>query len=144
MSDNYEARFGFLYRDDSPFFRIFAKIVLQAWEAREVAFRQLGESLTPPRFVSSIRHIMAQIAQSVQNDNTEQPHDVMGMGVDDFLMSMPMDFASHMYSLERQAGYAEMGLGVYPYMTGRAPLDVDVNQLDWSAMNWSSMNEPAG
>jgi hypothetical protein len=37
-----------------------------------------------------------------------------------------------------------MGLGVYPYMTGRAPLDVDVNQLDWSAMNWSSMNEPAG
>ena len=29
-------------------------------------------------------------------------------------------------------------------MPGRALLDVDVNQLDWSAMNWSSMNEPAG
>jgi Fungal specific transcription factor domain len=144
MNDNYEARFGFLYRDDNPFFKISVKIVLQAWEAREVAFRQLEGSLTPPRFVSSIRHIVAQTAQSVQNDNTEQPHDVMGMGVDDFLMSMSMGFGSHMYSLERQASYAEMGPGVYPHMPGRAPLDVDLNQLDWSAMNWSSMNEPAG
>jgi hypothetical protein len=145
MNDNYEARFGFgsIYSDDNPFFKIFAKIVLQACEARELAFRQLGESLKPPRFVSALRHIVAQTAQSVQNDNTEQPHDVMGMGVDDFLMSMPIDFGSHMYSLERQDGYAEMGPGVYSHMPGQAVLDVDGNHLDWSAMNWSSMNEPA-
>jgi hypothetical protein len=144
MSDNYEARFGFLYKDDNLFFKIFAKIVLQAWEARELAFMQLGESLTPPRFVSSIRHILAQTAQSVQDDNIEQPHDAMGIGVNDFLLPMPMDFGTHMYSLERQGGYAEMGPGIYPHMSGRAPLDVDVNHLDWLAMNWSSMNEPAG
>jgi hypothetical protein len=148
MSDNYVARFGVhsLHRDDSPFFKFFAKMVLQAWEAREIAVRQSGKSLTPPRFVSTIRHIMAQTAESVQNDNTEQPDDVTGVGVDDFLMSMPMpmDFGSHMYSLERQAGYVEMGPGVYPHVPGRAPLDVDVNDLDWSAMNWSSMNEPTG
>ena len=144
MNDSYGARVGFLYRGDGPFFKILAKIVLQAWKAREVAFRQLEESLTTPRFVSSISDIVAQTAQSAQNDNTEQPHGVMGMGVDDFLMSMPMGFDSHIYSLERQAGDAEMGPGVYPHMPGQAPLDVDVNQLDWSAMNWSSMNEPAG
>lgn len=94
--------------------------------------------------MSSIRHIVAQIAQSVPIDNTEQPHYVMDMGVDGFLMSMPMDFGNHMYSLARQTGYAEMGPEVYPHMLGQAPLDVDVNQLDWWAMNWSSMNEPAG
>jgi hypothetical protein len=68
MNDNYEARFGFgsIYSDDNPSFKIFAKIVLQACEARELAFRQLGESLTPPRFVSTLRHIVAQTAQSVQ------------------------------------------------------------------------------
>ena len=147
MNDNYEAqfaRFGSSFRDDNPFFKIFAKIILQAWEAREVASRKLGESLTTPRFVSSIRNIVAQTAQSAQNDNTEQPHGAMGLGVDDFLMSLPMDFGSHMYSLERQAGYAEMGPGVYSHMPGQALLEFDVNQLDWSAMNWSSMIEPAG
>ena len=149
MSDNYGTRFGFgsMFRDDSPFFKIFAKIVLQAWEARELAFRQLGEPLTPPRFVSTIRHIMAQTAQNEQNERnekTEKPHDFMGMGVDDFLKSVPMDFSSHPYGLEGQADYAEMGPGVYPDMTGGLPLDVDVNYLDWSAMNWNSMNEPAG
>ena len=142
MSDNYKARFGLLHRDDSPLFKIFAKSVLHAWEARELAFRQSGEPLTPPIFVSTIRNVVAQTAQSVQNDNIEQPHDVMGMGVDEFLTSMQMDFGSHMYNLERQAGYAEIGPGVYPHIPGQALLDVDVNHLDWSAMNWSSMNEP--
>ena len=143
MSDNYEARFDFLQRDKGPFFKIFAKVVLEGWEARELALRQAGKSLTPPRFVSTIRHMLAQTAENV-NESTEQPQDVMSMGVDNFLMPIPMDFGGHMYGLERQATYAEVGSGMYPHMPGRAPLDIDVNHLDWSAMNWSSLNEPTG
>ncbi|RDW63533.1 hypothetical protein BP6252_11078 [Coleophoma cylindrospora] len=139
MNENYEARLGSLRKDENPFIKIFAKIVLQAWEAREAAIGQLGESLTPPPFVSSIRHIMATTAPSVGNDN-----DVTGMGVDDFLMPMPMDFGNHTYNCEGHAGYTEMGSGVYPHILGRALLDVDLNQLDWSAMHLRPINEPAG
>lgn len=142
MSDNCEAHFGFQYRDDSPFFKLFAKIGLKAWEAREFAFKQLGKPLTLSIFVSSIRDMVAQSAQGVHNDTMEQQHDVLGMAVDDFLISMPMEFGSYICSLEAEGDCAETGAEVYPHMPGRDPLALDVNDLYWSAMNWSSVYNP--
>ncbi|TAQ86966.1 hypothetical protein B7494_g4720 [Chlorociboria aeruginascens] len=139
MGHNYEARFDALSSDDSLFLKVFAKMILQSWEARELAFNQSGEILMPPKFVLTIRQIVAQTSKSVQNGNPEQPNYVRGMGIDDVL-SMPMDFGSHMYGSEAQAGYADMRPGVNPYMPGQAPLDVDVDPFDWLAMNWT---EPA-
>jgi hypothetical protein len=144
MSDNYEARFIFLYYNgESPFFKIFTKIVLQAWEAREATFKQLGESLVTPRIVLSIRRDMAQNAQNLE---TEQPHGATDMSINDFLMSMPMSFGDHglLYDMGGQDGYSVTGPGTYPDMPGLAPLDVDVNQLDWSAMDWDLVNAPPG
>lgn len=144
MDDNYDAQahFDTILTAGGLFLKTFAKSVLQAWEARELAFRQSGEPLMPPRFVTAIRNIQARTAQSAESNEAEQkPHDILG--VDDFLMSMPMDFGSHMYSLETQTDYAGQGLGDYPLIPGQVPLNTDVNQLDWSAMNWVSMDEPA-
>jgi hypothetical protein len=131
MNNNYEARFGFVYRG-SPFFKLFAKIILQAWEARELAFQQLGESLMPPRLVSSIKHKIIQSTQSAHTDNTEQSNDVVGMVENDFLISMPMDFGSHMYDLDRQAGFE----GIYSQMPEHPLQYVDVNLLDLSSDNF--------
>jgi hypothetical protein len=138
MSDNYEATFIFVAKDvQSPFFKIFTKIVLQAWEAREAAFSQMGEPLMPPRIVSSIRHRVAQMAQNIQIADTQQPNGVAGMGIDNFLMSVPIDSGSHglMYNMEGQGGYGVTGPGVYPNMPRQAPLNIDVNHLDWAAMD---------
>ena len=145
MSDNYEARFVLPCRDDSPLFDLFAKIVLHAWETREAAFRQLEEPLMPPRIVSHIKNKIAQTAQNAQNADTEHPNNVMGMGMDDFPMSVPMSFGSNslLYSIEGQDGYAGIGLGEYPNMLGQAPLNVDVNHLDWAAMDWGFVDAPA-
>jgi hypothetical protein len=140
MSDNYEAHFGFQDRGDNRFFRIFADIIMRAWEAREVALGQLEMPITTPKFVAAIKHALDEMAQ---NDKMEQPHDVMDIGADDFLMSMPTDFGSDIYSLEGQPGYAGLGQGEYPHIPVWDPLGIDVNQLDWTAINWSSMNEPA-
>jgi hypothetical protein len=139
MSDNYEAWFIFVYKDsESPFFKIFNKIVLQAWEAREAAFSQSGEAMMPPRIVSSIRHRVARIAQNSQIADTQQPNGIMGIGIDNFPMSMPMgsDSQGLLYNVEGQGGYGEIGPGVYPNMPGQAPLNVDVNHIDWAAMDW--------
>lgn len=146
MSDNYEARFVLTYRDDNPFFGIFTKIILHAWETREAAFRQLGEPLMPPRIVSQIKHKIAQIAQNAQTADTKRPNDVTDTGIDNFSTSMPMSFGSNglLYSMGGQDGYAGMRLGGFSYTTGQAPLDVDANQFDWAAMDWSFINAPAG
>lgn len=139
MSDNYEAQFVFLCEDsESPFFKIFTKIVLLAWEAREAAFSQLGEPLMPPKIVSSIRHRVAQIAQNAQIADAQQPNGVMGIGMNNFPVSMAMGSGSHglLNNMGGQGGYGVNEPGVYSNMPAQALLDVDVNNLDWAAMDW--------
>lgn len=140
MSDNYDARFSFLRIDDDPFFKLFANIVLPAWEAREAIVKQSGESLVAPRIVLSIRHKMAQVP------NTEQPNSATDTGVDDFAATLPMGIDNHslLYGMGWQDGHAIKDPGAYYDMHRLAPLDVDVNQLDWSAMEWDLVNDPAG
>ena len=135
MSDNYEAWFGSQFRDDSPFFQIFTKIVLQAWEACEAASKQLGETLTPPRIVSSIRHALGQIASHARDTDMEQPNVIMGMGINEF--PMPIDFANQSlpYSMGMQDGYAVLRPEIYSGIPGQAPLDAHMNQLDWTALD---------
>ena len=137
MSDNFEAWFDSQLRDDSPFFQLFTKIVLQAWEACETASKQLGETWTPPRIVSSIRHTLAQIAQHAWNTDTEQPNIMMGMGVDEFPMPMPIGFANQSlpYSMGMQDGYAVMRPEMYSSIPEQAPLDAHMNQLDWTTLD---------
>jgi Fungal specific transcription factor domain len=139
MSDNFEARFIFLDKDsESPFFKIFTKIVLQAWEAREAAFSRPGEPLMEPIIVSSIRHRVAQIAQNAHIADTKQPNGVPGMEIDSFPMSLPMGSGSLglPYSMGEQGGYSGIGSGVYSNMPDQPPLDVDANHIDWAAMDW--------
>ncbi|OCL13975.1 hypothetical protein AOQ84DRAFT_309716 [Glonium stellatum] len=136
MSENYEARFMCLGENNNPLFKIFAKVVLQAWEAREALFSQSEKSLVPPRIVSNIRQKVAQPIQDAQNANVEQPNDVLGMSIDDFSMSMPMDFCGHgmLYGIGGQS-YDGSGTG-----QGQAALDLDVSQLNWNAMDWNPIH----
>ncbi len=131
MSDNYEAWFSSQSSDDSPFFQIFAKTVLQAWDACEAASR---ETLTPPRIVASIRHTLARIARHAQNTDTERPNLINGMGIDEFPMPMPMpidfDNQSLPYSMGMQYGYAGMRPEIYSDLPGQASLDA----ADWTAL----------
>ena len=132
MSDNYEAWLDSQFRDASPVFQIFAKIVLQAWEACEAASKQRGETLTPPRIVLSIRHTLAQIGQHARNTDIEQLNIIMGMGIDEFPMPMSIDFANQSlpYNMGIQDGCGVMRSDTYTGIPGQAPLDVHMNQLD--------------
>lgn len=137
MSDHHQVRFGSLRAEISPFhapfFKIFAKIVLQAWEAREVAFRQMGKPLTTPGIVSSIRRVLAQTVQNGQNLDAEQLKGSTDLGTSDVLMAVPIGFDSDslFHGMGEHDGDIGTGLGL-------ALLDFDTNQLDWSAMDWNS------
>ena len=134
MSDNFEAWFHSQLKDDTPFLQIFTKMVLQAWEAGEAASKQLGETLTPPRIVSSVRHTLAQTAPHARNTDKEQPNIIMDMGFDEF--PMPIDFATQSlpYSMGMQDDYAMMGPDIYPDIPGQAPLEAHMDQVDWTAL----------
>lgn len=139
MSDNYEARFMFLGQDDNPLFKIFTKIILQAWEARELVFRQSGKPLVPPRIVSDIKRKVAQTTQDAHDPCIKQPNDVFGMNTD-FSMSMPVDSGCHslLYGMGGQ-GYVGSESSPQHNMPGQAALDVDLNDLNWTPMDWNPL-----
>ncbi|TVY38946.1 Transcription factor [Lachnellula subtilissima] len=142
MSENTEARLMFMATAfKNPFLEIFANIVHEAWEAREAAVDQLREPLVPPSIVSFSRARTAQKGPVVQVAETQQPNFESGMGMDtnDLQISMPMSSGSNgqLYDMGGQSGYGVMG-PLYPNMSGQAPLDVDMNSLDWAIMDWGS------
>ena len=135
MNDNYEAWFGSHLKDDSPWFQLFAKMILQAWEAYEaVSSKQSGETPTLPKIVSSIRQKLATVARHAQNTSTEQPNMFMDIGVNEF--PMPIRFANESlpYSMGMQDAYAMMKPEIYSDMPEQAPLDAHMSQLDWTAL----------
>lgn len=145
LSDNYDARFGLSLMQKTPFFNIFAGFILHAWETRESVFKETGEPLAMPRIVMSIRHKLADMAPHLSNLDAERSIDTPGMSINDFSMSIPMDFGDHS-SLSRM-GWQDDGItgpGSYLDMSGLDPLDTDIHQLNWSAMDWNLPNAPAG
>ena len=143
MSGNYEARFSSVYLQDIPLFKMFSKMILAAWEPREKAFKQLKKRLILPSIVSSIRHKLAQIAQNT-NINTEESNELIGMGIDNFPMSMPIGFddQSLLYSMMNNDGYTLMEQEFHSEVTGHVELDVHMNELDWAAMDWGFGGRP--
>ena len=136
MSDSYEPWFDSQFRDNGPFFQMFTKIVLQAWEACEAASKRLGETLTPPRIVASLKHTLAQKARPAPITDTEQPECTLGMGIDESSIPMPIGFADQSlpYSMGMQDDYAVMRPDIYSGLPGQAPLDHFMNYLDCTAL----------
>lgn len=115
MSENYETRFRTLQSDHTPLLKIFTNVVLQAWDARVAAFAKLGEELTPPKLIVSIRSIVAQFAQNDLNSGIERPQGLIDSAADTFPMTMPgglgLGIDSGMYSPGGQAGHMTAGSG---------------------------------
>ena len=137
ISNNYEARFNSHYKDCGSFFHIFAKIVLDAWKAYEIASTQLRTALTPPRIVSSIRHVLVQTTRHAQNTDTRQPNFGMSTGVHEFPMPVPIDFASQslQYSMGKQDNSAMMRPEMSSDMLGQSPSDAYMDYFDWTALS---------
>jgi len=139
MSDNYHARLNSV---SGTFFKLLASFILQAWEAREAAFKQSGELLVTPQIVLSIRHSLAQMAPNADSPGAGQPNDGMDIGFSGFSMSMPVGLGSYspIYNMGGHDDYTFSGLEAYPDIPGLSLQDLDVNHLDWSTMDWDLGN----
>jgi len=141
MGDNYEARIMNTKQDDRSFFIVFSRIVLRAWEVREASFREQDKPLEPPRIVSDIRHkVMQMTANFPYRSNTEEWNGAASIDTAELPRPTPMDFGGPgmPYGAAGQAATGPVPWG-YPYMPGQAPMDVDMNQVDWTAIDWDSI-----
>ncbi|RJE27188.1 Transcription factor [Aspergillus sclerotialis] len=101
MNDNYQALLEVLSVTDS-FFKLLTNMILQAWEAREMAYGESGQTLETPPLVSSIRHALALRTSESGTHGTVPTNPAVDMEFPD-----------------------------YPTY-----YDIDMDHLDWSAMNW--------
>ncbi|EDN93893.1 hypothetical protein SS1G_09760 [Sclerotinia sclerotiorum 1980 UF-70] len=149
MTANYEVRFRTIIDDQipEPFFKIFAKIILLAWEVREQAFKQMGQVITEPQIVINIRREVVKLGGNTKESEEECERTDTDMDVNNFSILAPMGFF-RMAEDEYGHGYGYPGTGTGTIGTGASYTDtpgigfVDggISQLDWSAMDWNALN----
>lgn len=132
LSANYEARSMHMTRMTNPFHKVFAKIILQAWEAREAVSE---DSPTPPRVVTIIRQQVTDVTKDAKEAAAEQPSGVMGDDMDDFAMFLPVELGG------KNSIYSMGGTGhdMSAMQQVQTVPDMDVDQFDWGAMDWNTI-----
>ena len=135
LSDNHDAWYTH-HKDCGAFFQIFAKIVLDAWKAFEIASTPLGSALTPPRIVSSIRHALVQTMRRAPNTNTGQANFSMGTRDDESSMPVPIDFTCQSVpcGMGQYDDFAMVGPEMYSLIPGQSPSDAFMDHFDWTAL----------
>lgn len=144
LSENHEAWFENQLEEVNPMYQVFAKVVLQAWDACEEIFKQSGRIMAPPKIVLSIRAIQAQMSRQVPKGAFEYADTNVTTDIDSLAMSTPMpvsyDNQSQPFSTGLSNDFTAMRPELYGDITGQAPFFPDMSQLDWTAFggraNW--------
>ena len=141
MGDDHLAWLQLHPMNDGPFFQIFAKIVLQAWGARESVWDHTKGVLTPPRLVTFVRHYLSQTASNFPDAATEQDYNLVDQRFGDLNMSLPMGFPDQTlpYLTNMQSDTAGMSGAIPPNISGQPLLDAAMNDFDWSGFTGQHM-----
>ena len=136
LSDNHEAWFDDQPGEVNPVYQVFAKVVLQAWEACEATYKQSGTVMAPPKIVLSIRAIQAEKSRQVQKGAADYAITNV-TGIDGLAISTMMPVVYDNQRLPFSTGlsndFTEMRPELYYDITGQAPFFPDMSQLDWTA-----------
>lgn len=138
LSTNYEGWFSSGTMDDSPFFKIFSKFVLQAWEACETAALEKGEIPQPPAIVSSIRQLLTALDEHNFAMNTELDN-MLESGNDDVaglpnFASLPQPYGAGTEDTFSVFNVPPTGMGGALPPGGSGPLSPWMNQMNWAPL----------
>ncbi|KAF3929729.1 hypothetical protein AA313_de0209501 [Arthrobotrys entomopaga] len=138
MSDNYDVRVKNSRKGDRPLFVVFARMVLHTWSAREESLRVRGltqEQLQIPRMVTHIREQLTQMRLNPCNGkvNSEQP------ARNDFSSSIDEMFIPSQDFGIPQNPVNQIPLWGYPDVSNQAAMEIDVNQVDWTTIDWNAI-----
>jgi hypothetical protein len=137
MSENCAARFTdvedrdkFMTKRGNPFFKIFAGVVFQAWNAREAVIAQTGASpVEPPSIVTQIRERLANLQASAVEEDAQHSGEGRA-GTDDASMLLGTDLASSYQD------FANLDPGAFPAFQEQASMGFN---WAWPTPNYHSM-----
>jgi hypothetical protein len=132
MSDNCAARFvdvesrdGFVEKKQGFFFKIFARVVFQAWAAREAAMVHTGSVEAPPQIVTQIKERIAKMeAKARDGEDTSS----QSMSAD---VGMDPSFGSENGLFEMQH--------MFPAFGDQMAMGLDTRSWGWPTANFHPM-----
>jgi hypothetical protein len=138
MSDNCAARLMNIEKKDSPmetkpsspFFTIFAGLVLQAWTAREAVSAQS----VPPKIVTDIKRKMALMSERAEEVQFQTPDSESANPQTSELMDLG--------SLGSQLGLTggmNLNSGTFPLDLTQVPINFNGSPWTWPVPSWSTM-----
>ncbi|KAH1299488.1 hypothetical protein KXX11_006494 [Aspergillus fumigatus] len=133
LNDNYAARLGAM-KTMNPFFEHLARMLLQAWKARETAFKDQDQPQEPPYIVSDVRSKLGQ-GPSRQAGNTEHSTSESTANMNDSSMSTFVDIGGYgaPHGLEGPGFFDTGSPNTHP------PMDLDLDQPFWTSVGWYSL-----
>ncbi|KAF4331807.1 C6 transcription factor [Fusarium beomiforme] len=137
MYDNYAARYAASENDRwHSIFKPFANIVLYAWDTVKTAYEKAEREIETPDLVDFINRKTADMSLEAGSSTGPQVQNNAGMDMDDVQLQMPFGFGDPgmFFNIGGQPGF-DAGTSA-PYMANTTPLTVNMNQLNWSSMNW--------
>ncbi|PYH44025.1 Zn(II)2Cys6 transcription factor [Aspergillus saccharolyticus JOP 1030-1] len=140
MGKNYEARKMGIMANESPLFVVFARLVLQAWEAQEIA--SSDRKLQPPWMVTDVRRRILEIRASFAGKNnlgpaSSSPTPAGGPHEPLSPMAANTGAGSHGSAGEPDLPGSTFADALdYASLFGANQMGVDLNQLYLSPMDW--------
>ncbi|PKX92297.1 transcription factor domain-containing protein [Aspergillus novofumigatus IBT 16806] len=145
MSENYEARAMHPKPSGQGVFTVFARVVLQAWGAREIFLRQRGMPVEAPQIVLDIRSKVGQTSSGssmVPSCSTGEPsHSSIAISAHSEAIPAQMNFTGHSADGQAFPG-PDLGPSSFPDVAGPPGMDIDIDQF-WTAMDWRLMHTQA-
>lgn len=157
MSDNHAARMGGVKPKDRPFFVVFSRLVLHAWDAREAALKERTQSGLSseelPRIVVEVRMQIMLMTTSFRaiengahrNDQTKQQQPA-GVGEPSRFLRASDEFPMQT-SVLMEFGGSAVGGGTnvwnqqmqYSEQTV-PPIDANMEDFDWTTIDWTAID----
>ncbi|KAF5859643.1 hypothetical protein ETB97_002554 [Aspergillus alliaceus] len=137
MSENYEARAMHPKPSGQGAFTVFARVVLQAWEAREIFLRQRVMPVETPQIVLDIRNKVAQTGSGssmVPSCRTgEPPHSSIAISTNSEAIPAQMNFTGDCADGQAFPG-PDLGPSCFPDIARLSSMDFDIDQF-WTAID---------
>ncbi|KAF7176468.1 hypothetical protein CNMCM7691_002786 [Aspergillus felis] len=142
MSENYEARAMRPKPSGQSVFTVFARVVLQAWGARETFLREQGLPVDTPQIVVDIRNKVPQTSSGssmAPGCSTEEPHrSSIAISTNSDAIPTQINLTGHSADGQAFPG-PDLGPSSFPDVAGPAIMDIDMEQF-WTAMDWRLMH----
>ncbi|KAJ6084296.1 hypothetical protein N7486_011096 [Penicillium sp. IBT 16267x] len=150
MNENYEVRFNSPSGFSGPLFAIFARLILEAWEALETTSKQTDAQVSSPKIVLNIKQRLAEMTKDIPTPNSELPDDALDSLLNQTPMPMPMGMGlgmgtgtrmgfgneSLLSGMAGQVGFPWSDPRLLANIPGQPPMPYDINQLNWVSMVW--------